>query len=137
MTDTPSDDANALMIRPMVQWLDPIDPADMRAIWQAVVKAAIGGDMKAAEVARRWWRFRQRALRLDLAPVDDAAGVTRAQAQLLALVAGGEITPREGRDVSVMVEHRRRAIETLELEAELHAINDANAEAERKAGQRR
>jgi len=135
-TDIPTGGAlPALLIRPTTAAaIDPIDLEDMREIWRAVATAAKAGDMRAAEIARRWWRFRQRMLHLALAPIEDAAGVARAQAQLLALVAAGEITPREGRDVSVMVENRRKAIETLEFEAELHALNEANAEAERKRG---
>ncbi len=136
MSDIPTDDApKALLIRPIADTaIDPIDPNDMPEIWQAVARAAKGGDMRAAEVARRWWRFRQRTVRLDLAPIDDAAGVTRVQMQLLALVAAGEITPREGRDVSTMVENRRKAIETLEFEEQLHALNEANREAEKQRG---
>ena len=75
-------------------------------------------------------------VRLDLAPIDDASGVARAQAQLLALVAAGEITPREGRDVSAMVENRRKAIETLDFEPQLHALNEANAAANRRGSPR-
>jgi len=134
--DTPDNDKGALVIRP-TEILDLIDPGDLRAIWKAVAQAAIGGDMRGAEVARRWIRMHQRMVRLDLAPIDDAAGVARAQVQLLALVAAGQITPREGRDVSVMVENRRKAIETLEFEPQLHALNEANAAAERQRGRPR
>jgi hypothetical protein len=143
MSDDPADPAanddtrTALAIRPAMEILDPIDPGDLPAIWKALAQAAIGGNVGAAEVARRWLRMRQRVLRLDLAPIDDATGVARAQAQLLALVAAGEITPREGRDLSVMVENRRKAIETLEFEPQLHALNEANAAAERQRGRPR
>jgi hypothetical protein len=126
----------ALVICPTVEILDPVDPGDVRAIWKSVARAAIGGDMRGAEVARRWVRMRQRVLRLDLAPIDDAAGVARAQAQLLALVATGAITTREGRDLSAMVENRRKAIETLDFEPQLHALNEANRETERQRRRR-
>jgi hypothetical protein len=128
VSDTPVDVAKAepqemkaLVRRPVAELLEPIDPADMRNVWQAVVRAATTeSNMKAAEVAGRWWRHRQRVLRLDLPPVDAAAGV--AKAYLVALVAAGEITPREGRDVSTLVENRRKAIFAQDLEQKLYEL---------------
>jgi hypothetical protein len=116
----------------IVDPLDPVEPNDLREIWRALAGAAKQGDVRASEVARRWVRFRRRRLRLDLAAIDDLAGVARAQAELFALAAVGEITAREGRDFSAMVENRRKAIETLKIEPQLHALNEANAEAERQ-----
>jgi len=127
-----SDAIERTMIVPTVAMVDAIDPADMPAIWRAVATAAQGGDMKAAEVARRWWRFRQRTVRIDLPAIHDLTAIAVAQAHLLALVGAGEITPREGRDVSVMIENRRKAIEMLEWEPTLHELNRINAEERRK-----
>jgi hypothetical protein len=132
MSETPSETPRLPMVVEIVDPLDPVDAGDVRDIWHAVVQAAKGGNMKGAEVARRWLRARLRRLRIDLAPIHDLAGVTRAQADLLTLAAAGEITAREGRDFSALVENRRRAIDTLELETTLHAINEANAEEERR-----
>lgn len=134
MSETPSDTPRLPVVVEIVDPLNPVDAGDVRDIWRAVVQSSTGGDMRGAEVARRWIRSRLRRLRIELAPIHDLAGVTRAQADLLALAAAGEITAREGRDFSALVENRRRAIETLELETMLHALNDANAEEERRKG---
>jgi hypothetical protein len=133
----PSDSPRLPAVVELVDPLDPIDAADLREIWRALAQAAKNGDVRAAEVVRRWVRVRRRRLRLDLPAIHDLAGVTRAQAELFALAAAGEITVREGRDFSAMVENRRRAIETLEWEPQLHALNAANAEIERKKSQPR
>ena len=122
------------MVVEIVDPLDPIDAGDLREIWRALAQAAKSSDVRAAEVIRRWLRFRRRRLRLDLAPIHDLAGVTQAQADLFALAAAGEISAREGRDFSAMVENRRKAIETLEIEPTLHRLNAANVEKERKKG---
>ncbi len=135
MTDSPSETPSRLpAVVELVDPLDPVDAADLPEVWRALVQGTKNGDARSAEVLRRWVHFRRRRLRLDLAPIHDLAGVTRAQANLLGLAAAGEITAREGRDFSALVENRRRAIETLELEAMLHKLNAANAEEERRKG---
>lgn len=131
MSEPPSDIPRLPVVAELVDPLDPIDAGDLPEIWRALAQAAKNGDARSAEVIRRWLRFRRRRLRLDLAPIHDLAGVMRAQAELFALAAAGEITAREGRDFSAMVENRRKAIETLEFEPKLHALNAANAAKER------
>ncbi|MBS0526015.1 MAG: hypothetical protein JSS04_20465 [Proteobacteria bacterium] len=132
MSESPSDAPRLPAVVELVDPLDPIDAGDLRDIWRALAQAAKNGDVRAAEVVRRWLRVRRRRLRLDLAPIHDLAGAARAQAELFALAAAGEITAREARDFSAMVENRRRAIEILEWEPQLHALNAANAENERQ-----
>jgi hypothetical protein len=132
MSEPSSDTPRLPAVVELVDPLDPIDAADLREIWRALAQAAKGGDVRAIEVVRRWLRFRRRRLRLDLPAIHDLAGVARAQAELFALAAAGEITAREGRDFSAMVENRRRAIETLEWEPLMHALNAANVEKERQ-----
>ena len=133
MSEPPSDTSSPRLpvVVELVDPLDPIDASDLPDVWRALVQTAKSGDPRSAEVIRRWVRARRRRLRLDLAPIHDLAGATRAQAELFALAAAGEITAREGRDFSAMVENRRKAIEMLELEPRLHALNAANVEKER------
>jgi hypothetical protein len=132
MSEAPSDTPRLPVVVEIIDPLDPTDAGDLRDIWRSLADGAKNGDVRASEVIRRWLRFRRRRLRLDLAPIHDLAGVARAQAELFGLAAAGEITAREGRDFSVMVENRRKAIETLEFEPKLHALNAANAEKERR-----
>ncbi len=49
-------------------------------------------------------------------PIRSALDVALGSAQVASLVADGQLTPQEGRDVSVLFETQRRAIETALLE---------------------
>jgi hypothetical protein len=84
-----------------------------------------------AEILRRVRRFSARRLRIDLPPIADAAAVAQAQAWLIAETFAGRLDVRDGAALSRMVENRRRAIETLDFEKDLRALNAANAERER------
>jgi hypothetical protein len=51
--------------------------------------------------------------------IANLTGVARAQSEILQAVVDGEITPNEGERIASIIEDRRRAIETLELEARI------------------
>jgi hypothetical protein len=72
---------------------------------------------------------------LDLPTVVDATSLAEAQARVIAAAAAGKITPRQGLSFSTMLEYRRRALETVELEAQLAEIEEADAR-ERAKGRR-
>ena len=119
---------------------DPWDfmhPDELRDLWRAMVRGGTEGDWHSAEVARRMWRLRQHRIRVDLPPIDDAAGIARAQVQLIIETASGLRDPQDAHHLSRMIENRRRALETHELEKGLHELNEINAEAQRKGGGRR
>ncbi len=61
---------------------------------------------------------RDRTVAFDLAPIRSARDVALGSATVASLVADGQLTPQEGRDVSVVLETQRRAIETALLEEE-------------------
>lgn len=123
--DTPAPQAAPSPPAPAKPAGQPIDAADMADIGRVVVAQAKGGDMRAAEVARKTWRWPPRAVRIDnLPPVTDPASLAAAHAEVIAAAAAGRVTPREALDFSTMLEYRRRAVETFEIEArirELHA----------------
>jgi hypothetical protein len=75
------------------------------------------------------WRGHDRPVTLDLPTVVDAKSLAEAQARVIAAAAGGKITPRQGLSFSTMLEYRRRALETIELEAQLAAIEESDARA--------
>jgi len=111
---------------------EPIDAADMAEVARVVVARAKDGDMRAAEVARKTWRWPQ--VRLDLPPVSDAASLAHAHATVIATAAAGSITTRQALDFSTMLEYRRRAVETFEIETrirELYAEKRKNQGTER------
>jgi hypothetical protein len=66
-------------------------------------------------------------VRLDLPPVNDAGSLAAAQAEVIAAAAAGKITPHEGMAFGAMLDYRRRALDTIELEGRLREIEAANA----------
>jgi hypothetical protein len=102
----------------------PIGAQDIVEVARAMVDKAKTGDARAAEVARRIWA--RQPVRIDLPPIDDLAGIARAQLEVIRLVAAGQIAPHVGKSVSTMLDHRRQAIEALELDQDLRAIHEAN-----------
>jgi UDP-glucose 4-epimerase len=89
---------------------------------QAAVRKAKEGDMYGAEVVRRYWKGRRETMVLDIGETKTAAEIAEAQGKVLALTFAGEITPREGRDISTMLENRRRALHTLDQQRELDEL---------------
>jgi len=98
---------------------DPVTLQDIVDVVQAAVRKAKEGDMYGAEVVRRFWKSRRETLVLDIGEASTAAEIAEAQGKVLALTFAGEITPREGRDVSTMLEYRRRALHTLDQQRQL------------------
>jgi hypothetical protein len=98
---------------------EPVTLQDMVDVVQAAVRKAKEGDMYGAEVVRRYWRGRRETVVLDIGSPRTAQEIADAQAKVLATAFGGGITPREGRDLSSMIENRRKALHTLEQQREL------------------
>jgi hypothetical protein len=104
--------------------LDAIGADNAREVMQAVVDAARGGDMRAAEIllSRLWPQRKGRPVALDLPALHTAADVTAALAATAAAMAEGTLSPEEAGAVAAVIETQRRAIETLELEARVVAL---------------
>jgi len=85
---------------------------------RAVIGAAKGGDMTAARlVLERIAPPRKgRPVVFDLPRVETAADVLQALGSVVQSVAAGTLTPDEGATVAGLLEVKRRAIETTELE---------------------
>jgi hypothetical protein len=111
--------------------LDAIGAEGAAAVLRAVVKAARGGDMRAAEILLRrlWPERRGRPLRLDLPPVRSAADLPAALGALAGAVAAGEATPEEAQALAGLLEAQRRAIETAELAERVAALEAQAARA--------
>ena len=101
---------------------EPVDAADMADIARVVVARAKDGDMRAAEVARKTWRWPQPAVWIDLPPVSDAASLAQAHAAVIATAAVGRLTTRQALDFSTMLEYRRRAVETYVIETKIEEL---------------
>jgi thioredoxin-like negative regulator of GroEL len=97
--------------------LDKMADDEAEAIQRLVIDAAKTGDLKAAELllARIWPPRRGRSVRIELAPVQSAAGVSEAMAAVVDAMAAGDITPDEAATITGILEIRRKVIETQEL----------------------
>ncbi len=109
-------------------------PADIAEIQTMAMQKAKQGDMQAATLVERIWRRRRRTVTIDLPPVNDARGLAKAQAAVIAAAAAGKITPREGMAFAAMLDYRRRALDTVEFEGRLREVERANAERDRQGG---
>lgn len=98
--------------------------ADLESITRIVIAAAKGGDMQAARfiVERMVPPMRERPITVDLPIIDTTAGVGAAQQAILDAVTRGELLPSEGTTLAGIVEQRRKAIETEELELRIAAL---------------
>ncbi len=100
---------------------------DSKAVIEAVIKAAKNGDMQAAKmvVDRLVPAPKGRRIHLDLPEVDSAADVLKAMTETLAAMAVGKLTPDEAATVAGVIEVKRRAVETVDLERRITAIEEA------------
>jgi len=99
------------------------------AVVHAVLAAARDGDMVAARlVLDRIAPVRKgRAVALALPPVETAADILAALGVTVAAMADGDITPDEAATVAGILEVKRRAIETTDLESRIAALEERNA----------
>lgn len=67
---------------------------------------------------------RDRPIVLKLPPLEAPADLLKAQAAIVAAMARGEITPEEASTVAGVVELKRRAVETVELERRIAALEE-------------
>lgn len=74
---------------------------------------------------------RDRAIEFVLPDVMTAADHPPALAAILQGVATGEITPQEGQALSAVLEQHRRALETVDIDARLRAIEEERQDAPR------
>ena len=82
------------------------------------MEAAKGGDLRAAEIvlARIWPVKKGRTVSLKLPSVETAKDIVAAVGVVADAVGAGDITPDEGQAVTAILETKRKAIETVELE---------------------
>lgn len=110
--------------------LDEIAAGEAEGVLRRVLQQALDGDLKAAEIilARIWPPRRGRPVRLSLPPTDTADGVDAALATVIKAVAAGEVTPEEAAPVGTLLETKRRAIETADLEERLRQLEEKVSE---------
>ena len=94
------------------------------AIARKVVDMAKEGDMSAARlvIERLVPPAKERPIFLTLPETSTASGIAAAQQAILQAVAAGDLLPGEGTTLAGIVEARRKAVETLELEQRISAL---------------
>ena len=104
--------------------LDKIADSAGEAILKKMVEAAEDGDLRAADLvlSRIWPARKGRPISLELPKIETAADLVAGLGRVADAVAAGDITPDEGQAVSAVLETKRRAIETLELETRITAL---------------
>jgi hypothetical protein len=104
--------------------LDAIGDGAAAEVMQAVVVAAVAGDMRGADILlRRLWPERKgRPLVMELPPIAGAADLPAAVGAVVQAVATGDLTPEEGQAIAGILETQRRAIETADLAARIEAL---------------
>lgn len=94
---------------------------DIEAVVKAVIEKAKEGDMQAARIIvdRICPPRKGRTVEIRLPDTVDSDGVAKAQSAVLLAASEGEITPDEAKILADIIEARRKAIETTELEARI------------------
>lgn len=97
-----------------------------KEITQAVVDAARSGDLSAARLVleRLAPPLRERPISIDLPDTSTVKGVNQAQQAIIEAVGMGELLPGEGIVLAGLVDARRKALETLELEQRVAALEE-------------
>lgn len=93
-------------------------------IAEAVVGLAKEGDLSAARLVleRLLPPAKERPISLALPSTDTAGGIAEAQQAILQAVAAGDLLLGEGTALAGIVEARRKAVETLQLEQRITAL---------------
>jgi hypothetical protein len=113
--------------------LDQIGIEAAADVLNAVVAAAKGGDMRAADIlCRRIWPERRgRPVAFDLPKLREPADLANGLAAVAEAVAAGELSPEEAQAVAAALEGWRRAVETVDIEQRLAALERAASESAR------
>jgi hypothetical protein len=97
---------------------------EAEGVVRAVIEKAKGGDMTAARiVVDRIAPMRKgRPINLTLPNIESADDVAAAMAAIVNAMAEGNITPEEATAAASVLEVRRRAIETMEFDQRIRAL---------------
>jgi hypothetical protein len=104
--------------------LDALAKGVASDVLNKVAEAAKSGDMRACELllSRVWPALKSRPVSLDLPKLEKPADLVAALSVVAAAVGRGQVTPDEGQAVAALLETKRRAIETADIEARLSAL---------------
>lgn len=100
---------------------------EAESLTRTCIELAKRGDTVALRLAleRIYPAPKGRRLALELPAIETADDVAKGLAAVIGSVAAGELTTDEGAGVAGLLEQRRKAIETVELEARIAALENA------------
>ena len=109
--------------------LESLLDGQAEVLTQKAVDMALEGDMQALRLCleRIYPPRKSRPIEVELPKVETAKDVKNAQAAVIEAMAEGEITPDEASTVAGILDAKRRAIETVEMEERLAAIERATS----------
>lgn len=104
--------------------LDKLADDDAESVLRKQIELAKNGDQRAAELvlSRVWPTRKGRAVALDLPQLKRPSDIVDAMGVVAASMADGTITPEEANAVAGVLEIKRKAIETVDLEARIAAL---------------
>lgn len=104
--------------------LDKMAEADAKAVLEKQLELAKAGDQQAAQLvlSRIWPARKGRPVSLELPTISTAQDVVKALGLVAGAVGAGDLTPEEGASVAAVLEIKRKAIETSELETRIRAL---------------
>lgn len=110
--------------------LDALADDDAKEILRKAIEKAKGGDVRAIEMilARVWPPRKSRPVNFELPSMANASDIMAGLQAVLDATAKGELTPDEASVIGGLIETKRKAIETVEIEqrlAKLEAAQDA------------
>ena len=94
------------------------------AVLRAMMTKARGGDVPAARLMLPLLWPAGTFVKIELPTANDAAGIAAGQACLIGLASNEEISLEDGDRFSAMLENRRRALETVEIERNLRQTQE-------------
>ncbi|MBP2159551.1 MULTISPECIES: DUF5681 domain-containing protein [Asticcacaulis] len=100
---------------------------EAEALGRKAIEMALAGDAAALRLCmdRLAPPRKGRTVTFDIPGVDTSRDIVKALQALMSAVAGGEVTPEEAVSISSVLEVKRKAIETIELEARLAKLEQA------------
>ena len=111
-------------------WDDAVETGTDALEDEAVKRAKNGSDTLLIFMlkARRREKFAERPVRLALPQIGAVSDVLKAFAETVAAMARGDITPDEAATVAGVLDAKRRAIETVELEQRIRNLEQKTGE---------
>ena len=97
---------------------------DAEAVVKKVIEAAKGGDMQAARVVmdRILPARKSRTVSITLPKIESANDLLKAMSAVVEAVGAGELDPDEGAALAALLEAKRRALEVVDIEQRLSAL---------------